>query len=81
MAREWEQAPTEVFDTRVDGILYRRYNRKKEALNERKFRREDLTEQDLRHGNTRLFMSDDPHSQRDLLEVFRTKNTFEGLID
>ena len=77
MAREWEESPTETFDERV--IWYRRHNRKIEALNERRFRPEDLTEQDLRSGESRRFIRDEGYG--DLDEVLRVKNTFEGLID
>jgi hypothetical protein len=79
MAREWEQAPTEVFDQRVDGVLYRRYNRRIAAREERRFRPEELTKQDLRRGDTRRFLLDDGYG--DLDEVKRVKNSFEGLID
>jgi hypothetical protein len=79
MAREWEEAPTEVFDQRVDGVLYRRYNRRTAALEERRFNTEDLSDQDLRRGDTRRFLTDDGYG--DLNEIYREKNTFEGLID
>ena len=79
MAREWEEAYVETFDERVEGRLYKRYNRRVEALQERKFRPEDLTEQDLRSGDTRRFIQDDGHG--DLDDVLRAKNSFEGLID
>lgn len=79
MAREWEQPPNEIFDQRVDGVLYRRYNRKAEAREARKFRREDLTEQDLRLGDTRRFLLDDGYG--DLNDIFMEKNNYEGLLD
>jgi len=79
MAREWEQAPVERFDQRVDGVLYRRFNRRIQARDERRFKPNDLTDQDLRNGNTRLFLKDDGYG--DLREILRVKNTFEGLID
>ena len=77
MAREWEEPQIEKWDPRV--TWYVRHNRRIEALNDRKFYPEDLTDQDLRSGDTRRFLLDD--GTGDLLHVLREKNTFEGLID
>lgn len=77
MAREWEESHVETFDERV--TWYRRHNRRTEALRERRFNPADLTEQDLRSGDTRRFIQDDGHG--DLDSVLITKNTFEGLTD
>jgi hypothetical protein len=77
MAREWETAPVERLDPRVKH--YRKFNRRQLALNERRFRPELLMEDDLRGGDGRRFLLDDGFG--DLDEVFRVKNTFEGLID
>lgn len=77
MAREWEEPRIEKFDPRV--TWYVKHNRRTEALNERRFNPADLTDQDLRRGETRRFLLDD--GTGDLLHVLRVKNTFEGLID
>ena len=77
MAREWEESHVETFDERV--TWYRRHNRKIEALAERRYKPEDLTEQDLRRGDSRRMIQDDGYG--DLDEVIRVKNSYEGLID
>jgi hypothetical protein len=77
MAREWEEKHTEVFDPRVEGRFYVRYNKRTAAREERLFRPEALTDQDLREGDTRRFILDDGYG--DLDDVLREKNSFEGL--
>jgi len=78
MAREWETAPEEKFDPRVP--WYRVYNRRADALEERRFRPEKIDpDQGLRSGDTRRFLLDDGYG--DLDPVFIEKNKFEGLID
>lgn len=77
MSREWETVPEEKFDPRARH--YRRYNKRQADLEDRKFRPENLTESDLRSGDTRRFLLDEGYG--DLDEVLRVKNSFEGLID
>lgn len=77
MAREWEESHTETFDPRVR--WYTRHNRAIEAKEERRFSPSDLTEQDLRSGDTRRFLLDDGYG--DLDEVYNVKNSYEGLLD
>lgn len=80
MAREWETTREEQYDDRAVSLgLYRRHNRRLEALEERKFRPELLREEDLRSGDTRRFMLDDGYG--DLDAILLQKNSFEGLID
>ena len=68
--------PEEKFDSRVGWD--KKHNRKIEALQERRFYPEELTEQDLRCGDTRRFLLDTGHGYLD--EVLRVKNSYEGLI-
>jgi hypothetical protein len=77
MAREWETPPVERFDPRVD--WYRIHSRRSDAVEERRFRPEKLTEQNLRSGDTRRFLLDQGFG--DLDEVFTVKNSYEGLVD
>lgn len=77
MAREWEEPQVEKFDPRA--THYVKYNRRMDYLQERRFDPSSLIEQDLRSGDTRRFLQDD--GTGDLNEVYRVKNSFEGLVD